>query len=74
MEENLLIKLNLSSHNRLIITFWSDRSEEAVRLENELWGRGYDIKSALSGSSEPLINYGGCFYSGFKRIELEFLH
>lgn len=74
MEENLLTKLNLSSHNRPIITFWSDRSEEAVRLENQLWGRGYDIKGALTGSFEPIIEYAGCFYSGFKRIELEFLH
>jgi hypothetical protein len=73
MTSNFLEKLDLSSHNRPIITFWSDRSEEAVRLENQLWARGYNIKGALTGSFEPIIKYSGCFYSGFRRIEAEFL-
>ncbi len=73
MTSNFLENLDLSSHNRPIITFWSDRSKEAVQLENQLWGRGYDIKSALTGSSEPLVKYGSRFYSGFRRIEAEFL-
>ena len=51
-----------------VIEFWSNQSEQALTLSQELASAGYAIEHVFSGSARPYVIYGMNTYSGYGDI------
>ncbi|HTY43876.1 MAG TPA: hypothetical protein VMC80_01405 [Patescibacteria group bacterium] len=50
-------------------TLWSDNSPLALKLQEEIKDKGYNLRTVLSGGEKPIFSCPGFFLTGYRDIQ-----